>query len=255
MLALIADSHVSPLPPSHPGMPDADDFFAMLDALARSPHDILFLGDNLDLWIGSADAYENDVQRRFRDWCRQQRHHRRLLFVEGNHEFYICRHFADCFTRCAETTLTEHGRLFVHGDVTQRALGFHRIFRRLAKNAFGDWMMAHLPGGVAFAAAMKRLLSHRHREGVGNERGDWMPREDVERWVAAEGRRHGVAEVYMGHFHFACQGERGGVRYRVLPAWKYDGAIGLLDEETGDCRVAPWRTALDTPRNHGEEND
>lgn len=253
MLVLIADSHVSAKKPAVAGYPDADDFFAMLTALSRTRHDVLFLGDNLDLWIGASPTYETPVQRRFLTWCREEQSRRRVMLVEGNHEFYICRHFRDYFTQCAETQLIFGQQLFVHGDVTQRALGFHRIFRRLAKNAFGDWLMAHLPGGMKFAAFMKGLLSHRHREGVGNAQGDWMPREVVERWVAEAGRHHGVSQVFMGHFHFASQGEAGGVRYQVLPAWKYDGSIGLLDETTGACRVGTWRSLLTETSEGGNE--
>ncbi len=152
-LLLIADSHVQP------NTEREGEFFQMLDWIAATNCDVFFLGDNLDLWIASGDRYEADAHRRFLAWCEREKARRRVLMVEGNHEFYLKRHHEGCFTMCSETFYKEGDILFLHGDVAQKRFGFHRCFRAFAKNAFGDWVMGWLPFGPAFAGIMKRFLS------------------------------------------------------------------------------------------------
>ena len=134
-LVLIADSHVQP------NTEREDEFFSMLDWIASTNFDVFFLGDNLDLWIASGDRYEADAHRRFLAWCKREKARRRVLMVEGNHEFYLKRHHDGCFTACSETFYKIGDILFMHGDVAQKKFGFHRCFRVFAKNAFGDWVM------------------------------------------------------------------------------------------------------------------
>ena len=64
---MIADAHLTCRKPE-------DDFFRVLDAVARLPGDIgvIFLGDVFDLWI-ALRGYENDEHRRFLDWCRREK--------------------------------------------------------------------------------------------------------------------------------------------------------------------------------------
>lgn len=246
MLVLIADSHVTA------GEAQAETFFAMLEALSKTTHDVLFLGDNLDIWIASAPKYQSEMHERFLAWCRREKERRKVMLVEGNHEFYVCRHFRDCFTECSEGVLRYGGMTFVHGDVTQKALGFHRLFRLFAKNGFGDFVMSWLPGGVAFAARMKRLLSNHRPPPPGMtpeqmiaelEKRDYIPYKAVDGWVERECRVSG-GPVFMGHFHLRVEREVPGGRYMVVPAWKYQGIIGLLDLATRRCTLGRWQELL-----------
>lgn len=230
-LLLIADSHVEPLTARE------DEFFAMLSWIETTSCDVFFLGDNIDLWIASGERYEKDAHRRFLDWCRREKARRRVLMVEGNHEFYLKRHHEDCFTECQETFYKENGILFLHGDVAQRKLGFHRCFRAFAKNAFGDWVMGWLPLGPAFARIMKCFLS----SGNTPSREKLMkPMEFVKRRVVALCHEHDVARVVMGHFHLRFHEEPEGVVMDVIPAWKYNNEIGVLETD-GSLSVHPWR--------------
>lgn len=230
-LLLIADSHVEPQTDRE------DEYFEMLSWIGTTSCDVFFLGDNLDLWIASGERYEKDAHRRFLDWCRREKARRRVLMVEGNHEFYLKRHHEDCFTECRETFYKENGILFLHGDIAQRKFGFHRCFRAFAKNTFGDWAMGWLPFGPAFARCMKGFLSS---GGTPNREKLLKPMEFVKRRVATLCREQGVSRIIMGHFHLRFHEEPDGVVMDVIPAWKINYEVGILEKD-GSLAVMPWR--------------
>jgi UDP-2,3-diacylglucosamine pyrophosphatase LpxH len=234
-MLLIADSHVQPATERE------NEFFQMLDWIASTDCDVFFLGDNLDLWIASGDRYEADVHRRFLAWCEREKTRRRVLMVEGNHEFYLKRHHDGCFTACSETFYKIGDVLFMHGDVAQKRFGFHRCFRVFAKNAFGDWVMGWLPFGPAFAGIMKRFLSS---GGLPDFEKLKKPLLYVEKRAKGLCRRFGVSHVVMGHFHHSVHRELGdGRKFDVIPAWKTEGKIGLLTAG-GSLEVLPWKDLM-----------
>ena len=233
-LLLIADSHVLP------GTDSETEFFQMLSWIGTTSFDVLFLGDNLDLWIASGGRYETAAHRRFLEWCREEKSRRRVMMVEGNHEFYLARHHADCFTVCEETSLRIGDVLFLHGDISQKRFGFHRCFRAFAKNGFGDWVMGWLPFGPAFARVMKCFLSS---NGTPTRARLAKPILFVKRRVCGFCREHGVKHVVMGHFHLRFHEELdGGGTMDVVPAWKNAGEIGVLDGD-GALSVLSWQEA------------
>ncbi len=236
MFVLIADSHVTP------GAPQEATFFTMLDRIAQTDYDVIFLGDNLDIWIAAAPKYENDLHRRFLDWCKREKARRRVVFVEGNHEFYVCRHHADCFSDCVETVFRLPGISFIHGDAAHPAFSFHRFFRAFAKNWFGDTVMSIMPGGLHFAMLMKRLLAHGALRK--NVPCDYIPYDAVDRWSTAENAASGAKIVFMGHFHCGGHHELEHVRYVILKAWIYTETVALLDENTMDFTIDAWENIL-----------
>ena len=235
-LLLVADSHVQP------GTVLEKDFFSMLAWLETTDFDVIFLGDNLDLWIASGERYESAAHRRFLEWCSREKRRRRVLMVEGNHEFYVKRHHVQCFTACEETFFQQDGVLFLHGDVSQWKFCFHRCFRAFAKNAFGDWVMGWLPFGPAFARIMKRGLS---RGGVPDREKLLKPMAMVRRFANGFCRRFAVRRVVMGHFHIRIHEvlEDGG-EMDVIPAWKTCGEVGVMGVD-GRLNVLPWREMRD----------
>ena len=88
---MIADAHI------RRNQSDGGAFFDMLAALEGGPGDVVFIGDMLALWI-ALPRYENALHRAFLSWCRRQKAHRRIGFVEGNHEFFLARSHATAFT-------------------------------------------------------------------------------------------------------------------------------------------------------------
>ncbi len=234
-MLLIADSHVQPATERE------NEFFQMLDWIASTDCDVFFLGDNLDLWIASGDRYEADVHRRFLAWCEREKARRRVMMVEGNHEFYLKRHHDSCFTACSETFYKIGDILFLHGDVAQKKFGFHRCFRAFAKNAFGDWVMGWLPFGPAFAGIMKRFLSS---GGLPDFEKLKKPLLYVEKRAKDFCRKFGVSHIVMGHFHHSVHRELGdGRKFDVIPAWKTEGKIGLLTTD-GTLEVLPWKDLM-----------
>ncbi|MEJ2365241.1 MAG: hypothetical protein P8017_11290, partial [Deltaproteobacteria bacterium] len=61
---------------------------------------LVFLGDIFDLWV-ALPRYEDDAQRQFVAWCREQKKHRTIGFMEGNHEYYLARNRAQDFSWCS----------------------------------------------------------------------------------------------------------------------------------------------------------
>ncbi len=228
---LIADSHVTAT--------TKDEFFAMLEEIGKSDYDVMFLGDNLDLWIASHPRYESAFHGKFLEWCSSEKARRRVVFVEGNHEFYLARRHGDCFTECVEDWYREGDVMFVHGDIAQKRCSFHRFFRWFAKNWFGDFVMRWLPGGPWFSRVMKRLLSHEVRKGGSN-----VPLDEVCLQVLSWSRSLGIRRVVMGHFHLEFHRELdNGVMLDILPDWKTKGEIGVLGGD-GTLHVAGWREVL-----------
>ena len=68
-LIIVADSHIEP------GSAAETVFFRMLAKLSASGHDIVFLGDIFELWIG-LPRYEGTSQKKFLSWCREQKESR-----------------------------------------------------------------------------------------------------------------------------------------------------------------------------------
>ena len=235
MYVLIADSHVVP------DTPQESAFFTMLDRIANTSYNVIFLGDNLDIWIASAPKYENHLHEHFLQWCRSEKQRREVILVEGNHEFYVKRHYSDCFSACSEDVFRLPNLSFTHGDMTHYPFSFHRLFRAFAKNSFGDFIMSILPCGVPFAHTMKKLLAHKKSD---KGPADYIPYPAVDHWVANEAKESGSQLVFMGHFHCGGGHELSNVRYVILPAWKDLGTIALLDETTLEYTIDSWEKLI-----------
>jgi UDP-2,3-diacylglucosamine pyrophosphatase LpxH len=227
-MILIADSHVS--------TGNAERFFAMLALVARSDHDVVFLGDIFELWI-ALKGYESESHRRFLDWCRQQKAQRQIGFVEGNHEFFVCEERRDCFTWCSpEAWRNASGHLFVHGDmIDQRDVGYRR-FRKLTKNSIVKFFLRHAPGGPRLAEAVRcRMKRPKLPETF------VMPEAELAEFADAQFQTK-VEAAFAGHFHraFSWQGPQKEI-FQVLPAWCDREQIAIFDASTRSYAVLPWQ--------------
>ena len=90
-LLLIADSHV------RPGKNSFGAFFQMLSWIETTNYDVVFLGDIMELWIG-LKGYEGEIHKRFLSWCAAEKKHRKIYFLEGNHEYFVLPGHARYFT-------------------------------------------------------------------------------------------------------------------------------------------------------------
>ena len=128
-MIIITDAHISKSKGNHAS------FFKMLESFERNSRDLIFLGDIFDLWV-ALPRYEEEIHREFIAWCRRQKIHRTIGYMEGNHEFYLANERASDFTWCSMDAWRRDaaGALFVHGDRINRKDKNYLAFRKLAKN-------------------------------------------------------------------------------------------------------------------------
>lgn len=230
-MILITDAHVGE------SQGNAAEFFEMLARLETDGRDLVFLGDIFDLWI-ALPRYESLIHKEFCEWCRRQKPHRRIGFMEGNHEFFVARERAEVFSWCTDAPWrqADGGLLFVHGDLINRRDFNHRVFRKLAKSPLTRCFLRHAPRGPAVADAIKRRLRHANRKFRSG-----LPEGEIRRF--AEGRLSAdVHTILVGHFHtrHGYRGARGGSLH-LLPDWHSSRTVGLLDPAAGSLAHVHWR--------------
>ena len=232
MMFIVADAHLAD------GQELDGDFSAMLEALSRTDHDVVFLGDIMDLWIAKP-RYEKGCHQAFIRWCRAESARRKLFFVEGNHEFFVASRHKDVFTMATTGSLRLGDALFVHGHAIQgKPWSFNRWFIPLSKSWLGSLVLTLMPCGQAFARRVKRSLGNRHPTPV-------LPEEEVRRWAASLAAKGELHELFLGHFHKRGDFTVGGLRCHALPAWKYHGEAALYAPETHSVTVGNWKELLE----------
>jgi UDP-2,3-diacylglucosamine hydrolase len=218
-IALLGDAHL------REGDPEVGAFVDFLDRLPRDIGALAILGDLFSAWIGRPELSRPhhvrvvDALRRLRGrGCR-------LLYVEGNHDFFLGRLVAgDPFDAIAGATLDldAGGRRMhlAHGDLVNRHDRQYRAWRLVSKNRL-------------FFAAFN-LLPRRTRQGLVDRLEQGMARTNMafrggfpiaESLLYARRRLVLGAEVLVfGHFHEerrieVAEGGKKGVLF-VLPAWR-----------------------------------
>ncbi len=229
-MILIADCHASARHDNE------DEFFACLEHLARTRHDVVFLGDILDFWI-ALPGYEHELHRRFLSWCQAESRRRVVGFVEGNHEFFLAHSHSAAFSFCSpDEHVDAAGRLFVHGDTVNSADRAYRRFRRVVKCPLIRWLEEHTPGATAIARMIKRRFEVRGRQWP-----RYFPEAQLDAYAQGWFDR-GVQALYLGHFHQGRVIERPDGRVvQIIPAWQHDGLVGVLDGPGRVAEIRPWR--------------
>ena len=152
---MIADAHLTCREPE-------DGFFRMLDGVSRLPDDIgiIFLGDIFDLWI-ALRGYENDEHRRFLAWCRKEKKRRQIVFLEGNHEFFVAKTYADAFTYAGEDAYREGDLLWLHGDRINKEDHAYAFLRFILRNRLTRWLLKL--AGPTFGPSFAHVSARRTR--------------------------------------------------------------------------------------------
>lgn len=229
-LIIVTDAHVSET------YGNIAPFFEMLEGLSAQDEDIVFLGDIFELWVGMT-RYEEALHGRFLEWCRSEKARRVIGFVEGNHEFYVAKKHADCFTWSSSTGHfdTASGTLFVHGDLINRTDKNYLRFRKITKNPVTKAMVAIMPRGPGLAKKLKAKLKTTNQDfRLG------LPKNALCEF--GETRLKGeVRRIVAGHFHqyFHYRAEEGG-ELTVLPDWLTHQTLGHLT--SNGLEVKPWQT-------------
>ena len=218
-IALLGDAHLRE---------DDAEVEAFVGFLARLPSDIgvlAILGDLFSVWVGREELQRPHHLRVVEGLRRLRARGCRLIYVEGNHDFFLRRMFAgDPFDLLAErgVDLPAGGRPahLAHGDLVNRLDRQYRAWRALSKNRalFGLFNLVPRRRRLAIIETIERGMARTNMEFRGG-----FPLAQC----LSEARprvRSGTELIVYGHFHderriAVSEGERSGSVY-VLPAWR-----------------------------------
>jgi UDP-2,3-diacylglucosamine pyrophosphatase LpxH len=230
-MIIITDAHVSKAAGNHAT------FFRMLESLEGNHQNLIFLGDIFDLWV-AFPRYEENIHRDFIGWCREQKSHRSIGFMEGNHEYYLARQSAQAFAWCSAKAWwrDESGVLFVHGDQINRQDRNYLSFRKLAKNQVTQFIVRILPFGPRILESLKHGLKKTNRSFRLH-----LPQKEIE--VFAESRfAEGFDTIFVGHFHQEyLYSNPDSKKLYVLPDWFSTQKVTVFDRESKKVTSIHWK--------------
>jgi UDP-2,3-diacylglucosamine pyrophosphatase LpxH len=229
-MIIITDAHVSKAAGNHAT------FFRMLESLEGNQQDLIFLGDIFDIWV-AFPGYEENIHRDFIAWCRDQKHHRSIGFMEGNHEYILARQRAQAFSWCSDKAWwrDESGTLFVHGDQINRQDSNYLCFRKLAKNQVSQIIVRILPFGPRIVDSLKHGLKKTNRAFRLQ-----LPQQEVE--IFAESRfAEGFDTIFVGHFHQEYHySNPESKKLHVLPDWFSTQKVTVFDRGSKKVNCIHW---------------
>jgi len=218
-IALLGDAHL------REDDPEVEAFVAFLDGLPRDIGALAILGDLFSAWIGRQELNRPHHARVVDALRRLRARGCRLLYVEGNHDFFLRRLVAgDPFDAVAEATLDidAGGRRLhlAHGDLVNRHDLQYRAWRTVSKNRlfFAAFNLLPRQGRRRLVDRLERGLARTNMA----FRGGFPVTESL--LYARRRIALGSAVLVFGHFHEerrieVGEGGRTGVLF-VLPAWR-----------------------------------
>jgi UDP-2,3-diacylglucosamine pyrophosphatase LpxH len=229
-MIIITDAHISKTAGNHAT------FFRMLASLETNQEDLIFLGDIFDLWV-ALPGYEDELHRQFAGWCREQKKHRTIGFMEGNHEYYLARHRAPDFSWCSAAAWRQNdaGSLFVHGDQLNRGDRNYLLFRKLVKNPAARFIISILPFGPKLAQSLKHGLKNTNLEFRKH-----LPEAEIKFFADAR-FAEGIDTIFVGHFHqeYIYRNPDAKSLY-VLPDWYGTGKVTVFDKKLQTAAYLHW---------------
>lgn len=222
---MIADAHLTCRTPE-------DGFFRMLDAAARLPGDvgIIFLGDVFDLWI-ALPGYENDEHRRFLDWCRREKTKRKIIFLEGNHEFFVAKTYGDAFTYAGEDAYQDGLLQWFHGDRINKSDRGYAFLRFMIRNRVTRWFLRLV--GPTFGPSFAHYVRERLRT-TNQAYKHYFPEPHALRYLAS---CPPDSVVFAGHFHDRVTKTAEGRTMEVLPAYANASELAYYDPSAPELAV------------------
>jgi len=237
-VALLGDAHL------REGDPEVKAFVAFLDSLPSEITTLAILGDLFAAWIGRADLLRPHHAAVVKALWRLRARGCRLLYVEGNHDFFLAPLYAgDPFDAVATATLDLRlaGRRvhLAHGDLVNRRDRQYRAWRALSKNRLFFRIFNLLPSGArhGLVGSLERSLA---RTNMTHRRG--FPIDECEAYARPR-IRAGAAVLVFGHFHEERridyrEEERSGSVF-VLPAWRAGHRYLRIDPWAEPAFVSP----------------
>lgn len=234
---MIADAHLTCREPEN-------DFFRMLDAVSRLPGDIgiIFLGDVFDLWI-AIRGYENGEHRRFLEWCRREKAVREVIFLEGNHEFFVAKKYADAFTYAGEDSYQDGLLQWLHGDRINRKDYAYAVLRFILRNVFTRgflWLV-----GPTFGPSFAHYVRERLRN-ANQAHKKYFPETHALKYLSS---CPADAIVFAGHFHDRLTKTTDGRVLEVLPAYVNATELAYYDPAAPELKVFPAARLAEECRN------
>ena len=218
-VALLGDAHLR----EDDGEVEA--FVRFLDHLPESIGTLVILGDLFAVWIGRAELTRSHHARVLEALRRLRNRGCRLLYIEGNHDFFLSRLYrGDPFETVVldslDLTLGGKPVHLCHGDLVNSRDRQYLAWRRISKHRLFFRLFNLLP-----AALRGRIIEWLERSLAGTNlayRGVF-PETEFEAYARTR-VRDGREVLVFGHFHeekrfdYVEGGRRGTVF--VLPAWR-----------------------------------
>jgi len=230
-MIIISDAHVNEAIGNHL------EFFDMLAAFESCDHDLIFLGDIFDLWI-AWPRYQREIHQRFLTWCKDQKQHRTIGFIEGNHEYFIAAEKSDFFSWCTDSAFwqDEHGTVYCHGDQINRRDSNYLRFRKLSKNGITKQILRFLPLGPKFVELLKVRMKATNLEFRKR-----LPMQEIETF-AEQRIKEGARTIFVGHFHRAhCLRSPGSLELHTVQGWLGTGKVTIFDQEQRAVSHRNWQ--------------
>ncbi len=219
----------------HAGGEDSDfeEFFRALQKLSMTSFGIIFLGDIFDCWI-ALDGYETPDQVKFKSWCSRQRLQRTLIYVEGDHDFFVFKKCYDCFSWVSQDSTYEDGTLFTHGDIIDRRNSSLRMVKQLFRNSIVEMLLPIIKKKEK-RENIKAWIADK-LEAARAEYGDYLPQSAIEPFMA-DVETALVRNVVCAHYHSKQESMVGGkIRFSSIEAWSKCRKLALYDTANGEIR-------------------
>ena len=224
---MIADAHLTCREPE-------DEFFRMLDGVSRLPVDIgiIFLGDIFDLWI-ALRGYENDEHRRFLEWCRREKTRRQIVFLEGNHEFFVAKTYPDAFSYSSEDSYEDGALQWLHGDRINKKDYTYTLLRFILRHVLTRWFLWCIgptfgPTFAHYVRARLRTTNQAHKQ--------FFPEPIALKFLSSFPPD---SVVFVGHFHDRLTKTADGRTLEVLPAYADASELVFYDPSTPELTIFP----------------
>ena len=218
-IALLGDAHL------REGDPEVEAFVAFLDRLPGRTSMLAILGDLFAAWIGRADLVRPHHERVVEGLRRLAGRGVRILYVEGNHDFFLAHLYPEGPFEAIATEALEvewDGRRLhlAHGDLMNRHDRQYRAWRLLSKSRpfFAAFNLLPRATRLRIVDGLERGMATTNME----FRGGFPVSECLA--YARPRIRAGTDAIVFGHFHDerridVAEGDRRGTVF-VLPAWR-----------------------------------
>jgi UDP-2,3-diacylglucosamine hydrolase len=101
---------------------------------------IVLIGDVFDLMVGEKSEYLKEYSFFFSDLEKLIKDHKKIYFIEGNHDFHLKKLFEEKGIKYFEEGAKIEGDgvsyFFIHGDELERTDWKHQLYRKIIKSSF-----------------------------------------------------------------------------------------------------------------------